>query len=480
MNQQEAPRLLTLLEFAKVMFSLQYNESYEILSFHKDLETELMKRVTGKTSKNLFICMPPRFGKSVLGIRVFTSWILSIFPDSKFIIAANTSDLARDHVKEIRNVIRSDWYQRLFPYGAKFKQNKIKKKKTEILSSSTRSDHFATLQGGEVKGIGLGGLITGFGAGQKRPGFAGCIFCDDLLKEQDCFSPTQRDIAYNWFKNTISSRKNKDDTPMILIMQRLHPDDLVGRLLNEEPQKWDIINIPALDPATQKSNWEKAKSTASLLEMQNSEIELDKYLFLAKYQQTPTMDISSAIKAHWWVKYRGNAPYHEITTRIITMDTAYKAKTYNDESVMQLWGLAQGDKAYLLDMDHGRWEFPELLERTKQFYKKHNKILYDRRLGNLYIEDKASGTSLAQTLQREGVPAKLWLPINTEPKDKMSRVLEATRFIAAGRVLLPDDKPFTNDFIRQCSEFSPEGVTHDDMVDAMTMALMIWRRMGAK
>ena len=62
----------------------------------------------------------------------------------------------------------------------------------------------------------------------------------------------------------------------------------------------------------------------------------------------------------------------------------------------------------------------------------------------------------------------------------MSRVLEATRFIAAGRVLLPDDKPFTNDFIRQCSEFSPEGVTHDDMVDAMTMALMIWRRMGAK
>lgn len=478
-----------LIDFASVYMYQQYGKSYDVLPWHNLISEKLQNVFFKKNNKNLIICMPPRFGKSELGIRIFISWCFSIVPDCNFIVASSTLDLARSHVNAIKNALKSNWYRRCFPYGAHMEDEvhndyfdkKYKKK------SSARSDFIQTLEGGEVKAVGLGGQITGFGAGKKRhleesDIFGGCIICDDLLKEQDFRSETQRDIVYNWFKSTITSRVNTADTPIILIMQRLHEDDIVGRLLKEEPELWDTITVPAFDEINKKSVWEQAISTTRLLNLVNSQAPLDQHMFYSKYQQEPRSDIVATIKPTWWMYYNSFSDIKsQITTRFITMDTAYKAKTYNDESVCALWGFDdEGQNAYLLDMIHGRWEFPELLEHTRNFYNKHNIYINNKKLGYLYIEDKASGTSLAQTLKREGMPAKLWLPNKNEPTDKMSRVLEATRYIANGRVFLNSNATYVKDFIKQCASFTGDDSVHDDMVDAMTMALMIWRNTLAK
>jgi predicted phage terminase large subunit-like protein len=265
-------------------------------------------------------------------------------------------------------------------------------------------------------------------------------------------------------------------------MQRLHPDDLVGRLSQEESQKWNIVKCSAYDEIEQKSTWETTLSTSHLMEMKNSEASIDRYMFSAKYQQEPILDLQSTIKSEWWKYYeRIEDVFPEIHTRIITMDTAYKVKTVNDESVIQLWGFDNaGQNAYLLDMDHGRWEFPLLLQRTREFFTRNNYAINQRFIGKIFVEDKASGTSLAQTLRAEKLPASLWLPKENEPKDKMSRVLESSRYIASGRVFLPKHATYTRDFVRQCAEFTGDDSVHDDMVDTMTMALLIWRQAGAK
>ena len=475
---------LSLLNFAKVFFLMQRNEAYTVLNCHQKIAEKLEDLLFGRSSRNLIICMPPRFGKSELCIKIFLAYCLALLPNCNFIVASATLDLARAHVVAIRNAIKSDWFMNCFEYGARLKSAP---QSSKIVKSTSRSDFFETIQGGTVKAVGLGGQITGFGAGKKRgfPDtdlFSGCVICDDLLKEQDFLSQTQRDIVYSWFKSTIVKRRNTSKTPIVLIMQRLHDDDIVGRLLKEEPEQWDVLKLQAFDEEKQCSVWESAISTNELLKLKNSEADIDKFMFYANYQQEPKTDLSATIKVHWWRYYDNLIDIQkQIHHRIITMDTAYKVKTYSDESVLELWGFdAEGQNAYLMDLEHGRWEFPELLAKTKEFYRRHNVYINNRKLGDIFVEDKASGTSLAQTLKKEGLPARLWLPKPDEPKDKMSRVLECSRFIASGRVFLPRNVKFANELIQQCAEFTGDNSVHDDMVDGMTMALMLWRNFGAK
>jgi predicted phage terminase large subunit-like protein len=466
LRKEEIP---TLLEYALVYAYDHKGEQYVSLEGHQLIEDRLMDVVFKATKKNLMICMPPGFGKSELAIKIFISWIYSFLPDSQFIVAANTLSLAASHVKAIRDILLSDWYQLYFErYGAKIDRRK----------NLTRSDTFETKQGGMTKGIGLGGLVSGFRAGQKLETFSGCFICDDLLREKDFNSQNQRDIVYHWYKSTVESRRNRDDTPIIIIMQRLHPDDIVGRLLKEQPDRWNIIKMQAFDEVSQKSVWEELKSTETLLSMKNSDVDIEKYMFFAKYQQEPQLDLHATIKSHWWQYYeRVEDIYPNIYYRIITMDTAYKAETFNDESVIQLWGFdGEGKNAYLLDMHHGRWEFPDLLAKTEQFYNLHNTFIGGRKLSAIYIEAQASGLSLVQTLRDRKLPVEAWLPGPKDPKDKVSRVLECTKYIGNSRVFLHKNAKYLNDFILQCAQFSETGATHDDMVDAMTMALLLWRK----
>jgi predicted phage terminase large subunit-like protein len=467
-NFLKEEKIPTLLEYAIVYAHEQKSENYIIFKGHELIEEYLMKIVFKLTDRNLIICMPPRFGKSELAIKIFITWCFIFIPDSAFIVGANTLSLAASHVKAIRDVLLSDWYQAFFEKSAKI--DKIK--------NISRSDYFETIQNGMVKGVGIGGLVSGFGAGKKRETFSGCFICDDLLREKDFHSQNQRDIIYNWYKSTVESRRNRDDTPIILIMQRLHPDDIVGRLLREQHQLWDLIKIQAFDEASQKSIWEDLKSTKTLLQIKNSDIDIEKYMFYAKYQQEPQLDLHSAIKSHWWQYYeRIEDIYPSIFYRIITMDTAYKADSFNDESVIQLWGFDRdGKNAYLLNMEHGRWEFPDLLAKTEQFYNRHNTFIGGRMLSGMYVEAKASGLSLVQTLKDRKLPVQAWLPSEKDPKDKISRVLECTKYIGNSRVFLNKKAKYLNDFIMQCAEFSETGATHDDMVDAMTMALLLWRK----
>jgi hypothetical protein len=398
----EASNIPSLTEFAQGYFLMHKNSDYFLTDFHRQIEEELIKIVFKLSETNLIICMPPRFGKSELGIRIFLSWCFIFIPDCNFIVASNTLDLARSHVKAVRDVLMADWYREAFPYAARIKANENKTVKKAL----ARSDFFETLEGGSVKGVGTGGLITGFGAGKKSDRFGGCIICDDLIKEQDFRSQTKRDSAYEWTISTIKARRNSSDTPIILIMQRLHEDDIVGRLQREEGRLWNILKVSAFDEAAQKSVWEETISTQSLLDMKNSDIDLDRYLFYAKYQQEPSSDFDAVIKPEWW-QYYNTLPelYPVIYSRFITVDSASKTGAINDESVLQLWGFdGAGKNAYLLDMFVKRMEFPELISRTESFFKMHDTFINNKRPRGIYIEDKSSGTALAQVLKKREFP----------------------------------------------------------------------------
>lgn len=130
------------------------------------------------------------------------------------------------------------------------------------------------------------------------------------------------------------------------------------------------------------------------------------------------------------------------------MDTAHKTEEKHDYSVLQAWARSSTGSAIMLDQIRGKWEAPELLRSARSFWQKH---LADDRLMcktaalcGMYVEDKASGTGLIQTLRREGLPV---IPVQ-RAHDKWSRGCNAAPFIEAGNVFLPEDAPWVSDFSR--------------------------------
>jgi predicted phage terminase large subunit-like protein len=266
-----------------------------------------------------------------------------------------------------------------------------------------------------------------------------------------------RQNVIDWFSTTIESRKNSPDTPIILIMQRLHESDLSGFLLDGgNGETWEHVNIPAITPEG-VSFWAEQFPLDDLHRMEKT----DAYRFAGQYMQNPAPIGGGLLKDEWW-RYYTHPPV--VTHRIIYADTAQKTKEHNDYSVFQCWGLTKDKQAILLDQSRGKWEAPELLVQARAFYAKH-KALDVGVLRAMKIEDKVSGTGLIQTLKREGIPV---LPIQRNT-DKVTRAMDVAPMIQSGNVLLPQNAPWLSDFLAEASVF-PNGA-HDDQLDPMFDAI---------
>ena len=194
----------------------------------------------------------------------------------------------------------------------------------------------------------------------------------------------------------------------------------------------------------------------------------------------------------WWPEYiDANDVESRITFKFITGDTAFETGEANDYSAFQCWGCEGTERLYLLDELYGKWEYPELVTNARNFWNKHSDATHGRQAQAFYIEKKASGHSLIQTLRREGVKARGWLPKMFKfPDNKIAGFKEASWIIApdpesadksGDTVWLPSEEiyPGTPSFIAHCAAISEDDShEHDDRGDAMKMAVSIFRKRG--
>ena len=452
----------------------------EVMDFHHQIANKLTKLVLGKLDKpNLMILMPPRCAKTDLANQTFVEWAMSFFPDSEFIDTSYGSDLATDNAVAIRDTLSSDWYQSMVDdiWGARMEMRGSK--------AAGRQDHFFTLDGGIVKAVGRGGAATGFGAGKLRQEFGGAIIIDDPLKANEARSAAARKEAYAHISGTLKSRRNRQDdppTPMVLIMQRLHPEDPAGMLLREERDEWDVLQIAAHDELS-RVIWPGRLSMKILDQLR----ETDPDTYWAQYMQEPSQSARAIFKEEWWRYWKDKTEVERrITLKIITADTAFEAKTSADWSVFQVWGFEGTSGMYLMDQIRGQWEFPDLVTNVKRLLAKHTARQHGvTPASELWIENKASGISLVQSLRREGIAAKPWEPKDKTAKDKVGRAKQCTMPLAAGRVYLPDwralgpEYRWVEKFVNEHTAFTDDDShLNDDMVDAHTEASSIWQERG--
>ena len=171
----------------------------------------------------LIINVPPRHLKSHLASIAFPAWCLGHDPSTQILCVSYAQDLADKLARDCRHIITSDWYQRLFP--------------TRLSAQRQAVAEFETTAQGCRLATSVGGVLTGRGAD--------IIIIDDPLKPEEALSQAQRQAANEWFDHTLYSRLNdKRKGAIILIMHRLHEDDLVGHVLAQEP--WEVARFPAI------------------------------------------------------------------------------------------------------------------------------------------------------------------------------------------------------------------------------------------
>ena len=239
---------------------------------HLAIAAALQSVATGAI-RRLIINMPPRSGKTLLVSQMFPAWVMGMNPRAEFILTSYSATLATNNTYVVRELMRGGMYQYLFGENG-----------AQVAQDSKARHFFKTVSGGQMYAVGTGGTITGFGAG-KMSGepFGGCILIDDPAKPDEAQSEIMRQGVIDWYRNTLQSRTNSPETPIVLVSQRLHEDDLAGWLLGGGTgEKWELLKVPAITSAGE-SFWPDKFPLEHLTRMAESM----PYMFAGQYQQDP-------------------------------------------------------------------------------------------------------------------------------------------------------------------------------------------------
>lgn len=254
--------------FARWMFRQRRGFQWQRAPHHRLICDALMRVYRGEC-KRLIINIPPRYSKTELAVVMFIAWALGQAPDAEFIHTSYSATLTGENSANVRDLIQHEEYRAIFPAVA--------------LAGEARS-HWSTTAGGVMYSTGSGGSLTGFGAGKMRPGFGGAIIIDDPHKADEARSDTVRQGVIDWFQNTLESRKNDpENTPVILIMQRLHEKDLAGWLLGGgNGETWEHLCLSAWQDDGAPL-WPEKHSADELRRMEKAA----PYTFAGQYRQRP-------------------------------------------------------------------------------------------------------------------------------------------------------------------------------------------------
>ena len=255
--------------FTRYLFKKRRKYKWRDNWHHRVICDALMEVYRGECNR-LILNVPPRYSKTELAVINFSAWCLGHAPDAEFIHTSYSHRLATKNAWNIRALVEHENYRKVFP-GLKLKQD------------SRAKDEWRTADDGCFYAVGVGGSITGYGAGKDRPEFGGAIIIDDPHKAAEARSDVIRKNVIEWYSDTLSSRTNAQNTPIILIMQRLHENDLAGWLLaGGSGEKWKQVSLPAIDEHGE-ALWEHKHTIEKLRQMEAA----NPYVFAGQYLQRP-------------------------------------------------------------------------------------------------------------------------------------------------------------------------------------------------
>lgn len=412
-------------------------------NWHLDAIAHKLDEVRRGKVRRLIIAMPPRSLKSVCVSVALPAFVLGHDPARKVICVSYSDGLAGKHADDCRRVMSSGWYQALFP--------------DTRIARSTASEIVTTRRGVRLT-TSIGGTLTGRGGN--------LIIVDDPMKAQDAMSESARDAVKAWFGGTLLSRlDNKETDAIVVVMQRVHVDDLAGHLI--AAGGWEVLTLPAIaevDEAValgrvyhRRAGEALHPGREGLATLEALRTEIGSLAFSAQYQQAPVPAEGALIRREWLRFYDDPPERRANDILLLSWDTAMKASETADYSVCTVW-LIRDDAHFLLDLIRERLDFPDLKRRAIALHGRW-------RPRATLVEDKGSGTSLLQELHALGLPAIPFQPSG----DKVMRMHAQSVQFEAGSVFMPRAASWFDDLLTELLAF-PAG-RHDDQVDSISQAL---------
>jgi predicted phage terminase large subunit-like protein len=461
-------------QFVRKVFSEISADTY-LDNWHIDVIChEIMDMIEGKNNR-LIVNIPPRYMKSIICSVALPAFLLGHHPETNIICVSYNDQLAEKFASDCRRIMMQPWYQELFPW-------------THLRQSRKSVNDFETTRGGGRMSTSIGGMLVGRGADW--------LIIDDPQKPVDAMSDTQRNHINNWYGSTCCTRlNNKAKGKIMLIMQRLHMNDLTGFLL-ESDAGFKLIKLPVIAQEDEFWEWTDRirnlpksfiRKKGELLHPERDDMDAIKsvrdsqgeYGFSGQFQQEP-VPLEGGIVKEKWLQYYDIEKLKGIDARkirqiYISWDTACKTGENNAYSACCIIAMVRENsvyKYYLLGVCRDKWEMPELVKVAKEIY---DGWKYKDGTGfpvKMLIEDKASGTQLIQLLNKDRDKYGRVFDIEAikPDTDKVSRLYGASVYIQRGELLFPENESdWWNDFKKELLGFP--STKYKDQVDALTQCI---------
>jgi len=435
----------------RVFYELNPQTKFLMNGYLQVIASKLANCLNGKT-KRLIINVPPRHLKSICASVAFPAFLLGHKPSAGIVCVSYSQPLADKMARDCRNIMNADFYKAVFPG-------------TRLSSEKQSTEEFVTTQKGYRLSTSIEGTLTGRGGD--------FVIIDDPLKPDEALSEVRRVKVIEWYGGTLMSRlDNPNDSCIIIVMQRLHENDLVGHVLEQEG--WEVVSFPVIAEQDEEyvvdtsfGPYRYLRSAGGILHPERiSQKTLEEirhtrgsYHFASQYQQNPVPKDGNMVRTAWFkIVPPGEMPASFERT-VQSWDTANKIGQLNDYSVCTTWGI-KNKHYYLINVFRRKLEFPDLKRAIKE-----QQALYGADV--VLIEDKASGTSLIQDLIADGMSCiHRYEPPQCE---KGMRFYTHTATIEAGFVHLPAEAAWCEDYVRELTSFP--GGKHDDQVDSTSQFL---------
>lgn len=437
LSQQEAARELLRRRQARnqlIAFTEYTNAGYRAAAHHR-LIAEKLEAVERGEIPRLMIFMPPRHGKSELASRRFPAWFLGRNPDRQVIAASYNSDLAGDFGRDVRNIVASPEYAALFD--------------VQLAADSKAANRWHTSGGGMYVAAGVGTAITGRGAH--------LALIDDPFKDQEeADSQVIREKVWAWYQTVLRTRLMPGGA-IILIQTRWHEDDLAGRLLESQGDKWDVLSLPALNPDG-SSLWPEWYPPDVMCQLRD---ELAPRYWNALYQQSPIAEEGVYFKREWFEFY-DELPDHL---------HFYVASDYavtdggGDWTEHGVAGVSANSDLYLADWWSGQTTPDVWIDAFLDLVKAHNPLGAVGESGQIR---RAVEPFLARRMDERGIYCRMEWISRTKDKAAMARAFQA---LASRRKVFLPRKQWAYDLLSQLLAFP--GGKFDDKVDVCALLGMI-------
>lgn len=393
---------------------------------------------------------PPRHGKSELISRYLPAWYLGTRPTENVILTSHTYDLAAEFSGTARDLLAE--------YGGHFGNVSMDR-------STWAKDHWKLRAGGGMRAAGVGGPITGSGAN--------LFIIDDPIKDaEQATSPAYRDRLWNWWESTASTRLEPGGR-VVLMHTRWHDEDLAGRLLREQPDRWRVISLPAiagddgadlLGRLPGQALWPERWPLETLKQIQKDKTP---YWWQAMYQQRPGLFGENSWPESYFTDIMTGEWPATFDSGAIAIDPALgKDKKRGDYSAVVFVG--SHNKKLYVDSWMGRVPPPTLVEQSIGMYVRYHPNVMGCEENGF---QELLGPLFRQAFDAKGLIAASVTPI-ISTTDKTVRIESLTPLLSRGLLRIRNGSAHNRLLLAQLRAFP--NADHDDGPDALEMATRLW------